>query len=175
MRVAARLIALLSRLDRAGRQLETIALVTLLSSMIVLAVGQIVLREIFSTGIIWADELLKIMVLWLAMVGSIAACRDDRHIRIDAVSHLFPEWLMKITRVLVDVFAAIVCGVIAWQSWRYLQIEIEFEDLVLVSTPAWIAHIVLPLAFALISYRFVILAARKTTSLISGVDEDVAE
>lgn len=143
--------------------------------MIVLAVGQIVLREIFSTGIIWADELLKIMVLWLAMVGSIAACRDDRHIRIDAVSHLFPEWLTKITRVLVDVFAAIVCGVIAWQSWRYLQIEIEFEDLVLVSTPAWIAHIVLPLAFALISYRFVILAARKITSLISGVDEGVAE
>ncbi len=173
--MAARFIALLSRLDQAGRQLETIALVTLLSGMIVLAVGQIVLREVFETGIIWADELLKLMVLWLAMVGSIAACRDDRHIRIDAVSHLLPEWLMKISRAVVDVFAAIVCGVIAWQSWRYLQIEIEFEDVVLVSTPAWVAHIVLPVAFALISYRFVILAAKKITSMVSGLDEDPAE
>lgn len=143
--------------------------------MIVLAVGQIVLREVFDTGIIWADELLKIMVLWLAMVGSIAACRDDRHIRIDVLSHLLPDWLMQISRVIVDVFAAIVCAVIAWQAWRYLQIEIEFEDQVLVDTPAWIAHVVLPLAFALISYRFFILAARKITSMVAGADGNATE
>ena len=53
-----------------------------------LAVGQIVLRELFSTGFVWADELIKLMVLWLAMVGSIAASRDDRHIRIDALARL---------------------------------------------------------------------------------------
>lgn len=170
-----RITALLYRLDQFGRQLESIALVTLLSSMIVLAVGQIVLREVFDTGIIWADELLKLMVLWLAMVGSIAACRDDRHIRIDVLSHLLPDWLMKISRVIVDVFAAIVCAVIAWQAWRYLQIEIEFEDQVLVDTPAWIAHVVLPLAFALISYRFFILAARKITSMVAGADGNATE
>lgn len=170
-----RIAALLSRLDQFGRQLESIALVTLLSSMIVLAVGQIVLREVFDTGIIWADELLKIMVLWLAMVGSIAACRDDRHIRIDVLSHLLPDWLMQISRVIVDVFAALVCAVIAWQAWRYLQIEIEFEDRVLVDTPAWIAHVILPLAFALISYRFVILAAKKVTSMVAGVDGNATE
>ena len=170
-----RITALLSRLDQFGRQLESIALVTLLSSMIVLAVGQIVLREVFDTGIIWADELLKIMVLWLAMVGSIAACRDDRHIRIDVLSHLLPDWLMQISRVVVDVFAAIVCAVIAWQAWRYLQLEIEFEDQVMVDTPAWIAHVVLPLAFALISYRFFILAAKKVTSMVAGVDGNATE
>lgn len=143
----------------------------MLSGMILLAVGQIVLREVFDTGIIWADELLKLMVLWLAMVGSIAACRDDRHIRIDVLSHLLPDWLVDITRVLVDMFAAVVCAVIAVQAWRYLQIEIEFEDTVLVDTPAWIAHVILPLAFALISYRFAVLAIKKIVSLFAGVEE----
>jgi TRAP-type C4-dicarboxylate transport system permease small subunit len=152
-----------------GRLLENIALVAMLSGMIALAVSQIVLREVFDTGIIWADELLKLMVLWLAMVGSIAACRDDRHIRIDVLSHLLPEWLVNITRVLVDVFAAIVCAVIAVQAWRYLQLEIEFEDTVLVDTPAWIAHVILPLAFALISYRFTILAVKQIASTFFGV------
>lgn len=163
-------IALLSRLDRFGRLLENVALVAMLSGMILLAVGQIVLREVFDTGIIWADELLKLMVLWLAMVGSIAACRDDRHIRIDVLSHLLPDWLVNITRVLVDFFAAVVCAVIAVQAWRYLQLEIEFEDQVLVDTPAWIAHVVMPLAFALISYRFVVLAIKKVASMIAGTD-----
>lgn len=143
----------------------------MLSGMILLAVGQIVLREVFDTDIIWADELLKLMVLWLAMVGSIAACRDDRHIRIDVLSHLLPDWLVDITRVLVDMFAAVVCAVIAVQAWRYLQIEIEFEDTVLVDTPAWIAHVILPLAFALISYRFAVLAIKKIVSLFAGVEE----
>lgn len=167
--------ALLSRLDQFGRLLENIALVTMLTSMIVLAVLQIVLREVFGTGIIWADELLKLMVLWLAMVGSIAACRDDRHIRIDVLSHLLPDWLIRITRVLVDIFAAAVCAIIAWQAWRYLQLEIEFEDQVLVDTPAWIAHVVVPLAFALVSYRFVVLAAKRIVNMAGSVDEDATE
>jgi len=61
-----------------------------------------------------------------------------------------------------------VCGVIAWQAWRYLQLEIEFEDVVLVNTPAWIAHAVIPAAFLLISYRFVILAVKKIGELVTG-------
>ncbi len=163
---------LLSRLEHIGRIAESAALVTLLSAMMLLAVGQIVLREIFATGFIWADELIKIMVLWLAMVGSIAACRDDRHIRIDALSHVLPDNLIKLVRIVVDVFAAVVCAVIAWHAYRYLQLEIEFEDSVLLDTPAWIAHIIVPLAFALVSYRFVVLAL---TRVVDWWHEDPTE
>jgi TRAP-type C4-dicarboxylate transport system permease small subunit len=159
---------LLERLERAGNLFETILLVFLLSSMMLLAVGQIVLREVFSTGFVWADELIKLMVLWLAMVGSIAACRENRHIRIDALSHILPKLAVEITRALVDVFAAIVCGVIAWQTWRYLQIEIEYEDMVLINVPAWIAHSVLPAAFLLISLRFVVLVIKQTGRIVTG-------
>lgn len=167
--MAESLLAVLSRLEKAGRVAENAALVTLLTGMIFLAVGQIVLREVFSTGFAWADGLLKLMVLWLAMVGSIAACRDDRHIRIDVLSHLLPDAGIKITRMVVDVFAAAVCAVIAWQAYRYLQLEIEFENTVLVDTPAWIAHIIMPLAFALISYRFVVEVLKKLYGLVFDV------
>jgi len=148
--------ALLQRLDRVGRFLENSTLVGLLVSMMVLAVGQIVLRQVFNTGFIWADELIRLIVLWLAMVGSVAAARDNRHIRIDVLSHLLSDNAIRYVRGVVDLFAAAVCAVIAWHAWRYLQLEIEFEDTVLVDTPAWIAHIVLPAAFALVSYRFVV-------------------
>ena len=158
---------LFSRLDRLGQQLENIALVAMLGGMIVLGFGQIVLRELFETGFVWADELLKLMVLWLAMIGSVAASRDDRHIRIDVLSHLFSDGVIRATRVLVDFFAAAVCAVIAWHTWRYLQLEIEFQDQVLIDTPAWMAHVIVPFAFALISYRFVCLAVGR---VIGGKD-----
>lgn len=159
---------LLGRLERLGALAENAALVVLLGSLILLAVGQIVLREVFETGIFWADELIKLMVLWLAMVGSVAAARDNRHIRVDALSHLLPDSVVRVIRLLVDTFAAAVCAVIAFHSYRYLQLEIEFEDTVLIDTPAWVMHVVVPVAFALVSYRFAVNVLRDLVTVIRG-------
>ncbi len=131
-------------------------LVGMLSAMMLIAVAQIVMREVFGTGLGWADELVRLMVLWLAMVGSVAACRDNRHIRIDALSHFMPDKVVTVVRIVVDLFAAAVCVLIAVHSWRYLQVEIEYDFTVLVDTAAWIAHVIMPIAFALIAYRFVV-------------------
>jgi TRAP-type C4-dicarboxylate transport system permease small subunit len=172
--VPAGLRSALSRLDSTGRLLENIILVTLLSGMILLAVGQIVLREVFDTGIIWADQLVRLIVLWLAMIGAIAACREDRHIRIDALSHLFPESVVSGIRIVVDLFAAGVCAAIAWHAYRYLQLEIEFEDTVLVNTPAWIAHVVIPIGFAVFSYRFLVSVVKRLAGFFIAEDKAAA-
>ena len=160
--------AALARLDQAGRLVENVLLVTLLGGMMLVAVGQVIAREIFETGFFWGGELVRLMVLWLAMVGSIAACRENRHIRIDAISHLLSDRAVGIVRMLVDTFAAVVCGIIAWNAWRYLQLEIEFEDTVLIDTPAWIAHVVVPVAFALLSYQFMVSVLQTAVENIVG-------
>jgi len=164
----------LSRLDSAGRLAETVLLVGLLGSMMLLSVAQIIAREVFETGFYWSGELVRIMVLWLAMVGAVAACRENRHIRIDAISHLLSDRAVGVARVVVDVFAAGVCAMVAWHAWRYTQLEIEFEDTVLIDTPAWIVHAVVPVAFALLSYRFLVGAGREGIKLYSGDEEDAS-
>jgi len=167
--VTQRTLSVFARLERFGRLAENAALVVLLGALVLLAVGQIILREIFETGFFRADELIKLIVLWLAMVGSIAATRDNRHIRIDALSHLLPDAAVTAVRLFVDVFAAIVCGIVAWQAWRYLQLEIEFEDTVLINVPAWVAHVVVPGAFALMSYRFAVSVIRDVFHIATGI------
>jgi len=165
------LLSVLARLERFGRLAENAALVVWLGALVLLAVGQIVLREIFETGFFRADELVKLLVLWLAMFGAVAATRDNRHIRIDALSHLLPDSAVTAVRLFVDVFAAIVCGVVAWQAWRYLQLEIEFEDTVLIDVPAWMAHVVVPGAFALMSYRFAVSVIRELFLMVTGMSK----
>ena len=159
---------LLNRLDKVGAAAETAVLVSMLTMMMLVAVGQILMREVFGTGFGWADELVRLMVLWLALVGSIAACRENRHIRIDALSHILPDSAVKLIRLLVDIFATAVCAVIAVQAWRYLQIEIEYGDTVLINTPAWIAHSIMPVAFFLISYRFLIDVLKQAGAIFFG-------
>jgi TRAP-type C4-dicarboxylate transport system permease small subunit len=160
-----KILALLGRFDRIGRAIETALLVLVLSILILVAAGQIVLREFFDIGFIWANELQNLMVLWLAMIAAVAACRDNRHIRIDALSHVLPKPAIRATRVIVDLFAAGVCVIIAWQVYRYIQLEIEFEDTLLVDTPAWLIHSVVPVAFLLTAYRFVVSAIKKAVGL----------
>ena len=155
-------------LDRVGRTAENVALVVLFSSMMLLAVGQIVLREVFDTGIVWFEELIKLIVLWLAMVGSIAAARDDRHIRIDALSHVLSDRARDIVRIVVDLFAAGVCGVLAWYAYQYLKLEIEWGESVLIDTPAWLAHVIVPIAFVLVCYRFLVLVLLRLHEMVRG-------
>ena len=165
---------LAARLERWGTAAENAVLVMLLGGLMLVAVGQIVLRVFFSTGFIWADELVKLLVLWIALVASIAASRSDRHLRIDVLSHFVAEKYSRFPRMIVDAFAAFMCGVLAWQSWRYLQLVIEFEDTVLVDVPAWIAYALLPLAFVLMSYRFTLMVGSQFLRIVKPEADDAS-
>jgi TRAP-type C4-dicarboxylate transport system permease small subunit len=165
---------LLDRLDKAGRLVENVFLVGLLSSMMLLSVAQIIAREVFETGFYWSGGLVKIMVLWLAMVGAVAACRENRHIRIDAISHLLSDRAVAIARVVVDLFAAGVCALVGWHAWRYVKLEMEWQDTVLIDIPSWIVHAIVPLAFGLLSYRFLVGVVKEAIRLYHGETEDAS-
>ena len=152
----------LEKLERAGRFAENTALVVLLGTMIVVAVFQIVNRQLLGSmfAIPWADELVRFIVLWLAMVGSIAACRDNKHIRIDAITHVLSGSVVTVIKIVVDIFAAAVCAMIGWQAFRLVREEVSWGDYVIGDVPLWLAHAVVPVAFFLISYQFLVRVLR---------------
>jgi TRAP-type C4-dicarboxylate transport system permease small subunit len=153
-------------LARIGTAIENGLLVLLLAAMMLLAVGQIVLRIFFDSGFIWADELVKNMVLWVALVASVAAARSGRHLRIDVLSHFVPERLARLPAVVVHLFAALVCGVIAWHSARYIGLTIQDGDKVLLDTPAWLVQGILPVAFLLMTWHFLVAGLKILVALV---------
>jgi TRAP-type C4-dicarboxylate transport system permease small subunit len=151
----------LGRAERFGRWLENALLGIVLGSMILLAASQVLLRVLFSSGVPFGDEGLRLLVLWAAMLGAVAASRDDVHLRIDLLSRFLPPAGRDAAAILVDLFTAAVAGVLAWYSWRFVAESREFGDQLLGSLPAWPFEAVLPAAFVLISYRYLILLARR--------------
>ncbi len=166
----------LQSLERAGRFAENTALVVLLATMIGVSVFQIVNRQLLDSAfaIPWADELVRFIVLWLAMVGSIAACRDNKHIRIDAITHVLSGTIVSWIKVVVDLFAAAVCAMIAWQAWRLVREEMTWGDYVIGEVPLWLAHAVVPVAFVLISYQFLLRVLKLVLGIFGGEDEESA-
>ena len=55
------------------RRIEDWLLAILVLILVVLAGGQIVLRDFFHTGISWADPLMRQLVLWTGMLGALQA------------------------------------------------------------------------------------------------------
>ena len=157
----------LYRLWCAGKKMEDVFLALLLLVMIVLAVLLIVLRNIFSSGLVWGDELLRILVLWLCLVGAMAASRDDNHLSIDVISRFLPQNYQLVARIMANLFTAIICGIIAWYSWNFVRIEAEFGSRVLGHWPSWAAQCILPIGFGIIAYRYAMHTLRKVLQLSS--------
>jgi TRAP-type C4-dicarboxylate transport system permease small subunit len=156
---------LLARAERAGWWLETGILAALLATMILLAAGQILLRNLYGTGLPWADEALRLLVLWTALFGAVAASREDRHIRIDVLSRFLPPRLRAGVALLLDLFTSAVSGVLAWYSLDFVLDSHRFADTVLNGLPAWAFQAVLPLCFALIAWRYLVWALRRLLQL----------
>ena len=157
-----------SRLERFGQLLEDTVLVILLTSLIVLASVQILLRNGFDTGLIWADELLRIMVLWLALAGAVAASRADRQINIDVLSRFLPDRARIGVGAIVDLFTAVICGLLAWFSARFVLDARAFEDTLLGDLPAWWFEVILPVGFALMSWRYLVFTISRSILFFRG-------
>ncbi len=146
----------LGRLDRVGRYLENSLLTLLLGLMIVIGAMQIVQRNFFDTSFIWSDELLRLLVLWLSLVGAVAASREDRHIAIDLFSRFLSEKNNLMVRLVLDLFTVVICSLLAWSGSQFVAMEKEFGSTVLTGQPAWIFQVVIPVTFGLIAYRYLV-------------------
>ena len=150
----------MGRLERIGKAFEDALLLIILGGMIGLAALQIFLRNFFDIGFIWTDELLRLLVLWLAVAGAVAASRKDRHISIAVIDRFVPETVFRWVQLVLDLFTAAVCGLICKVSLAFVLETREYGDVMLGSTPAWILQAVLPVGFALIAWRYAIFAVR---------------
>lgn len=134
--------------------LENAALVFALISMLGLAVLQIVLRNVFDGGFLWAESFLRILVLWVAILGGMVATRENNHINIDALSRFLPERFQRLLQIVTGLFSAAICGTVAWYSFEYVNLEYQDETIAFASVPTWMCQAILPFGFAVICIRF---------------------
>lgn len=139
-----------------GRRIETALMSFFLLGIVALATLQIVLRNFFSYAIFWADDLIRLGVLWLAVIGALAASREGRHLAIGIVPRYFPPSWQKPAAFIASAFAAAVTALLAWHAFRFVADSYRYADTVLGDMPAWAFQLVMPVGFCLMSYRFVV-------------------
>jgi len=126
--------------------------------MVFSSAGQIISRNLFGGGFAEADQFARLMVLWVAMLGAVAAARSDKHINVDVLSRILSKVNQVRVKVLIHLLSVAVCLVITVKSFQFIVAEFEAGSKAFASVPGWLAQSVIPFGFALISLHYLLLA-----------------
>ncbi|HXH02563.1 MAG TPA: TRAP transporter small permease [Candidatus Competibacteraceae bacterium] len=85
-----------------------------LAVMVALVFGNVVLRYVFSSGIAAAEELSRLMFVWLIFLGAILALRQHAHLGFEMVQSWLPAPLRRTCAVLSH-------GLMLYGLWLFLQ------------------------------------------------------
>lgn len=169
----------LSKLEIAIIAFEQKAIIAILSFMVAASFLQVALRTLFSTGILWADTLLRHLVLWLAFFGAGLAASAGRQFAIDAAHRLLKGALRSAAGLLVSGFTAYVCVKLASASWTFLREEIAHPSVLFTAggfdVPGWWLETILPAGFGLLAAHYSILTLRSFMELVGFPFEEPAE
>lgn len=120
-----------------------------------LPVLELVLRTFFATGITGAAEYVQHLTLWVGFLGAAIAARERRHLSLSQGVRIVPERFAGAARVASALVSVAVAGGLTWASYRFVSFEMESAARVGALIPVWMVEAVLPLAFALITLRFI--------------------
>ena len=150
----------------------------LMAAMTVLTFVQVIARYVFNYSFVWALELNGVLFAWLIFVGMSYGVRVGAHIGVDALVKAFG----KSTQRAVAIVATLVCiayaAIFAFGGYQYVrkmyEVGILMQDMPIAQ---WIPRIILPLGFALLTFRFAQvlwrLASGKEAHLVGDEAEEV--
>jgi TRAP-type C4-dicarboxylate transport system permease small subunit len=112
---------LVPRLERTVEYLMALAL----SVMVVLVFGNVVLRYAFNSGFAAAEELARLMFVWLIFLGAILALRRHGHLGVEMVQARLPRPLRRACAVLSHLL--MLYGLWLFLSGSWSQTVIGFD------------------------------------------------
>lgn len=154
---------------------EQFFLVLLLSLMILFAFTQVILRQFFSTGILWADVFVRHLVLWTGFFGAACASVRKKHFIIDILKkNLYPPF-KEFADLLTDLFEVLVLAfllkgafVFFMDDYRYGSELFSFYSL---HVKSWSMTLIFPAGFLLLLAHSLLSALKNTRFLFRGEGE----
>ncbi len=144
-----------------------VSVVLVFACLISVGFAAVVYRYVFQGGIVWSDEFLKQLVLWIALLGATVAAKDDAHIRIDIVPIVLKGSARKILETAGHLAAAVICAFLCRGACQFVSVERQIEEVTcFMGWPVWILVVVMPISFGLISMYFGLHAIRKLATLL---------
>ncbi|HET6271772.1 MAG TPA: TRAP transporter small permease [Bacteroidota bacterium] len=146
----------LRTLDRFFYRIEFALLVLFLSAMVLLSFTQVFLRNFLGTGLVWADTIIRHLVIWAGFAGAALATTEERHISIDALTKFLSPRIKHVAQLFTGLFATITCVYLGDAAWTYLKDELTSGGVLVLGIQTWQALLIIPVGYFLIAFHFLV-------------------
>ena len=117
-----RAFAFYSAVNRRVALLLQRLLVGLFSLLVVVVLWGVATRYILGDQASWSEELARLLMVWLALLGAALVCREEKHLGLDVVVRSWPapvqRWAQIFGYAAILVFAALIMG---WGGWQIVE------------------------------------------------------
>ncbi len=135
------------------RRFEQGLLVILVLFMVLGSFLQVVLRDLFSAGLVWADPVLRYAVLWAGLLGAAVATDEERHFGADFADRFVSPRIMHWVKATVALIAAVVTVLLFLASKDFLEVAFDPTDRDVFDIPRRTFFLILPIGFALMAFH----------------------
>lgn len=144
-------------LDKFGRMialLEESLLALLLGAMAILITSQFYMHHDWHGGINWHDPALRILILWLGLLGAMAAARSSDEPRTGLISGRLPTRMAPYLTPTIHLAGAVICAMVCYQSGHFVLLEYKGGGSTFAAVPGWCYEAIIPAGFGLMALRF---------------------
>ena len=121
--------------------------------MVLIPLWEILMRPLAGSGIQNAPVLVQHLGLVLAMFGALAAERHGHLTSLVGQAGGADTSARSIRRNFADGVAALVCGVLALASWRFVASGLQAPNDLAYGLPVWVVQASMPLAFFILAFK----------------------
>lgn len=130
-------------------------LVILMALMCLDLLAQVVARYVFGKPLTWSEELARYMFVWLALLGSAWCGRSHIHVRMTAVTGMFPPALLHIQQILVSLVCAATCIILFPHACSIFMMQSKLKAVTL-GVSLGIEYIAAPVGIFMMAVQWII-------------------
>jgi tripartite ATP-independent transporter DctM subunit len=121
-------------------------------------VADLIARELFGGGISGSISAVQHLTLWITFIGAAIAARRDRLLALATIEFLAGSWQARAKR--LTAFLAVAIGTtLTAASIQLVRFDADYGDTITWGIPVWIVSLVMPVVFALMTWRLLNAAA----------------
>ncbi|GGA59423.1 TRAP transporter small permease [Pelagibacterium lentulum] len=93
-------------------------LMILLTALVVLANWAVVQRYVLGQPLHFTEEVSAMLLIWIVMIGAIAAERDNQHLSISFIVESLPSPVAKTINIAIGLLSLGIVLFVAWIGWQ---------------------------------------------------------
>ncbi len=98
---------------------EVVSIIALVCIMLMLMIQTVLMW--FSVSILWSDEFVSVMNIWLVFMAATVVSHEKKHVKVDFITNALPRTVQFILAILMEVFSFIACAYVFKGGILYIQ------------------------------------------------------